>query len=148
MKKSYKILMIIALLAVIGGAIGYYMYQKPVKNFADSKADYTLAASALFNEFSTNSEEAVKKYVTADKTVLVDGIISDTKKNDDGTITIFLKMQSDDDFVSCTLTLDASQKINLADYPKGKSVKIKGQCSGMQELIGKEVIMIRCGISA
>jgi hypothetical protein len=147
MKKKIIILgAVLLVLGIIGGGIGYYMYQKPVKNFAESTEDYKLTAIDLFNEFAKNEVAANQKYVVKDKTILVEGYLKDIKKNDDGTITVYFDVSSNDGSLSCTFSLEESAKIALNSLTKGKKISIKGQCSGMQELIEKEVIMIRCGL--
>lgn len=141
-----KLLLILLIIGIIGGGVGYYFYQKPVKNFAESKADFILSANDIFQEFAGNQAEATKKYVTNDKTILINGVIKSVTKNDDKSITVYFVVNDPDGTVSCTFTPEESVKINPEILIEGKNLKVKGQCSGMQELIGKEVILIRCGI--
>ncbi|MGA2298119.1 MAG: hypothetical protein ABSG15_11280 [FCB group bacterium] len=143
-KKVIYISGTVLLIALIGGAIGLYMYFKPVKNFATSKADYVVTAQSLYGEFAQNETTANKKYVTEDKTVQISGKISDINKTQTGAMTITLDAGTPDGDISCTLIKEA---VTVADkYKKGSDITIKGQCTGIQELINKEVIMMRCAI--
>ena len=145
MKKKLIIIgAIIAVLAIIGGSIGLYMFYKPTKDFSKSKVDVTLTSTGLFNEFSKDQNSATAKYVSTDKTIELSGKITEIKKNDDGTTLIILDAGNPDGDVSCTLTNEESPK--AGKFKAGSIIKIKGQCTGYQELISKEVIMIRCGI--
>jgi len=143
-KKLLIIGAIIALLAIICGSIGLYMFYKPTKNFSKSKVDVTLTSTGLFNEFLKDQNLANSKYVSTDKTIEITGKITEIKKNDDGTILIIFDVGNTDGDVSCTLANEETPK--AAKYHAGSIIKIKGQCTGYQELISKEVIMIRCGI--
>ena len=143
-KRTIIILSSILLIILIGGAIGIYLYKKPVKDFADSKAEITLNAKAIFDEFVKDQNAAIAKYVSNDKTIQISGLISDVQIGNDGTVTIILDVANPDGDVSCTLTPEESQKAK--DLKPGTNINIKGQCTGFQELINKEVVMIRCGL--
>ena len=145
MKKKLIIIgAILAVLAIIGGSIGLYMFYKPAKDFSKSKVDVELTSAGLFNEFLKDQNSATNKYVSTDKTIEISGKISEIKKNDDGTIMIILDAGNPDGDLQCNLTNEESPK--ASKYATGSMIKIKGQCTGYQELISKEVIMIRCGI--
>jgi hypothetical protein len=143
-KKFLYIGLPIAIIIIIALAIAYYFYSKPVKDFANSKAEITLSSKDLLSEFQKNEAEANTKYVSGDKTIQISGKILEIKKGDDGVITIILDAGIPDGDVSCALTKEEATKIDK--YKQGMDIIIKGQCAGYQELINKEAIMIRCGI--
>lgn len=143
-KKIIIILTVVLALGVIGGAIGIYFYTKPIKDFAGSKADISLTADDLFREFEKNESQATSRFVSDDKTIEVNGKVRDISKNSDGTSIITLKTSDQNGTVSCALTPEESSK--AAKLKADMKVVVRGQCTGYQELIDKEVIMIRCGI--
>jgi cytochrome c-type biogenesis protein CcmE len=144
MKK--KILITIGIIAVIGfilGGIGLYLFFKPTKDFAKSKADFTLTSQQLFADFSKDQNAASAKYVSNDKTLEITGIVQSVSDNSDSTKTVILSVGSPDGDISCTLTKELSATAKVSEK---QSITLKGQCTGLQELIAKEVIMIRCAI--
>jgi len=145
MKKSIKVsIFAVIILAVIGGSIGYYLFQEPVKNFADSSADIVLPAKTLFEEFVQDQNKAIAKYVSEDKTIQIKGKILEISKNSEGIATLLIDVGNPEGDISCTLVKEESAKADK--YKAGDVITIQGQCTGYQELINQEVIMIRCGI--
>jgi len=130
-------------LIVIGIALS--MYFKPHKDFGASKPDLVVRADQLLMDFTKNETEANRKYVEGDETVMVEGIVDDVQTNPDTTVTIILKDNLMPGSISCTLVPLESTK--MLQIKKGISVRIKGQCTGLQELIDPQVIMIRCVIA-
>jgi len=143
-KRTLIILASVALVIIIAAIVGLSMYFKPVKNFSASKADITMSSKSFFEEFLKDQSTANSKYVVNDKTIQITGKIADIKKNDDGTVSVLLDVENPEGDVSCALTKEESLKADK--YKPGMTIIIKGQCTGFQELINKEVIMIRCGI--
>ncbi|MBM2817336.1 MAG: hypothetical protein HW421_4098 [Ignavibacteria bacterium] len=144
-KKVIRIVILLVFAGLFAGGYGYYMYQKPVKNFSESKAEITITAKAIFDEFAANQNAAEAKYVAKDKTIQVSGKIARIEKKDDGTYTVYLEVGTPDSEVSCSFAPEASQK--AAGLKAGMNVAIKGQCTGWQDLISREVVMIRCGMA-
>jgi len=139
-----KYILIIGILAIVAGVgFGLMKYFKPTKDFAKSEADFSVTAQQLFTEFSKDEKNSSAKYVHNDKTVEISGVIQSISANSDSTKTIILSVGNPDGDVCCTLTQEASVEGKLS---AGKSIKLKGQCTGLQELIAKEVILIRCAI--
>jgi len=145
MKKKLLIITgVIVALAVIGAGIGLYLFFKPTKDFAKSKADFTVTAQQLFTEFSKNETASSAKYVSNDKTIELTGIVQSVTDNSDSTKTIILAVGTPDGDISCTLTKEQSATAKITE---NKTITLKGQCTGLQELIAKEVILIRCAIA-
>jgi len=143
MKKIHYVLLGVVLAFVICIAVGLFMYFKPHKNISESKPDIILKASELFKAFETNETDATKKFVTGDPTIQVLGIVDEINKNQDTTATIILRNVAE--YNGCiTCTIDKSQFTKLDKFQKGTPIIIKGQCSGAQELVEKEIVMIRC----
>jgi hypothetical protein len=87
---------------------------------------------------------ANRKYVNDDRTVLVSGVLSAVSVNSDSTSSLELQESGMEGVVSCSLMPSENGKV--PSLPKGRKVSVKGQCTGMQELVDKEIIMIRCVI--
>ena len=127
---------LIALL--IGGGVGYYMWNKPHE--AIGKADIVTTATELAAEFGKDENAAMKKYVGQDGKMIVvqvSGKISDVK-NDTSGITIGLETGDPINGVSCVL--DKFTKQTKTDYKVGDDVKLKGLCTGKLS----DVVIDRC----
>lgn len=145
-KKNLKyIILALVLVTIAGVSIGYYLYQKPVKNFAESNADITIEANDLFDAFTKNEQKAITDFVSGDKTIKVKGKILEIITNSDGTSIISLEVTDPEGAISCNVQKEFSNKVSKLN--SGDMVTIQGQCTGYQELISKEVIMMRCGIN-
>lgn len=123
---------------VIGGAVGYYLWNKPHASIG--KADITTTATEISADFDKDENEAMKKYVGQDgKTIVVQvsGKISDVK-NDTSGITIALDTGDPINGVSCVLDRFTQQP--RTDYKVGEEVKLKGLCTGKLS----DVIIDRC----
>lgn len=143
-KKIIIILLTLVVLGAIGGAYAYYMFQKPVKDFASSKSEIVLEAKTIYTDFVNDENAANAKYVAGDKTIEVTGKISEINKLEDGTASIILDVEDPEGGLSCSLSAESISELDK--FANGSVITIKGQCTGFQELISKEVIMIRCGI--
>lgn len=68
----------ISVFIIVAGAIaalyGIYLYQKPIESLTEKKADISIPATELINEFSQNSEEANNKFLN--QIVEINGSIS------------------------------------------------------------------------
>jgi hypothetical protein len=145
MKKRYYILLSILAILLVGGSIGLYMYFKPQKDFGKSTPDFVLSDKDLLNEFEASEANATQKFVTGDKTILVSGTISEVSRNADGTFHVVLTEADMSGSIQCSLMAGETEK--AGKLKKGEPLQIKGQCAGLQELIDKQVTMIRCVIA-
>lgn len=114
-----KIMFTLAILAVIGVGLYFYMY-KGHRNIAAESADFRLTVSDLQQQFSANPTAANKKY--ADKTLEVSGKVTavDTESH---SLTI-------DERLSAVLTDSVMNGIALQ-----QKVKIKGRFVGYDDLL-------------
>lgn len=117
-----KLLYFVIAAAVIGGAVGYFMWNKPHENIAASKADVQISAADLFGQFSSDEATANAQYL--DKTVEVSGIVKSSGNNK-----ITLNAGADAMFgVVCELD-NLTQHAKTA-FAAGEQVTLKGKCSG------------------
>lgn len=120
MKK--KLLFFIGILLLVMAGRGYYLYNKPRTGVEDKQADVTIAAADLYNQYNSDETAANQKYLN--KIISVSGIAGEVNKTD-STYTILLKGDADMGGISCNL-FDAQ----TAAVAKGKTVTIKGKCTG------------------
>lgn len=129
-----KLLIIGLISAVIGGAVGIYLWNKPVKDIQNAKADYSLTAQELFNAYQSNEAMADSIYRRA--VIEVTGSVIEVKeeqKEIDGeqrTITNVVLDGGDMMFgVICQMADPDIER--LRSLAAGDEVTIKGECSGM-----------------
>ncbi len=114
---------LIALL--IGGGVGYYMWNKP--HDAIGTPTITTTAAELSAEFEKDETAATAKYVGEKIIVQISGKIADVK-NDTSGITIGLDTGDPLNGVSCVL--DKFTKQIRSDFKVGEDIKLKGICLG------------------
>jgi hypothetical protein len=120
MQRKWILLTGILLLALLAVG-GYYMYQKPRSGVTNVKADYSVTASELYNEFVANESAANIKYLN--KVIEVSGKVMEVKK-EESAMSVQLN-GSDAGGVNCSL-----QKVPAKAPPVGSIVKVKGKCTG------------------
>ena len=143
MKKRILVYAVLAAI-ILGGSAGLYMYYKPHKEYGQSTPDVTATAREMLSAFENDELKATDKFVADDKTVLVTGSLQEISSNEDGTMTLTLADTGMEGSIICRLAQSESAK--WQSLQKGSTVRVKGQCTGLQELLDKEVVMIRCVI--
>lgn len=119
-----KKLLIIILILLIGGFIGYkYIYQSH-RDIQGEKAEFTVDATDLAGEFSENQDSATKKYLN--KTIVVKGTLTEIEDN---------SMMLND---AAYCTFDSNHNISKSNL--NSKYTIKGRCIGYDELL--EVIKL------
>lgn len=129
-------LIVIGILVLGGGAVGYYLYTKQTPDVAGIKPEYTLSAKELTKAFNSNEKQANQKY--AGEVIEVSGQISEITDNDT-TLTFILTGDNDTPSgVRCSLS--SNDLIRAKKYNVGEQVVLKGKCTG--KLF--EVVLINC----
>ena len=118
-----KILVPLAILALIGAGIGYYMYNKPVESLKHKKADVSTSADQLLTEYEADEKTANEKYLG--KVVEVNGRITGIT-NEEGKNKVILETSSPMASVICEM----EESMNMSDLKAGDNVKVKGMCTG------------------
>ena len=130
MKK--KILLSVAALLIAGISYGIYLYNKPHKDIAESKAELTITAPELIEKFTANLEKASTSLTN--KIVEIQGSITTIEKTETSIIIIL------DQGVKCELKNESQQ------LEKGQVITIKGVYSGYDEMFN-EISLIRCHLT-
>ena len=116
-----KLLIIVLILVLAGGAIGAYMWFKPHPKVENAKG-IIVTAPALAKEYSTDEKTADGKYLN--KAIEVSGTVGEVDKNQDGGIMAILQTEDPTTGIQCTM-----REKNIS-VDKGQAITIKGFCSG------------------
>lgn len=108
-----KLLLVILAMAIIGGGIAYYLWNKPHEKVEDING-LTVSASQLCKDFSTDEVKANAKYIG--KVLEVNGIISEVQNGK----VVVLEGQDETSSVQCNMR-DSGIVIK-----NGQMVTIKG----------------------
>jgi hypothetical protein len=128
MKKSYKIAIFVAAVAIIAGmGVYYYVFHKEHPNTFELNAVYKISADDLFKEFEANEATANAKYLG--KIIQVEGKIVGIKEFSGSYQVSFV-----DEVFGVTCMIDSNyavqQKKEILNIKPGNQIKIKGQCNG------------------
>lgn len=128
MKKRFKIIAVIAVLALSGLLYGYYGFlYKPLRNVGSESAVANISAHKLVSEYAANTASADAKYLNA--TVGIAGKVTEIR---DSLMILDGKVVCGFDSKPATVAID-------------KQITIKGRCIGYDELFG-EVKLDQCTI--
>lgn len=118
-----KILFALLILAILGGALIYYKYNKPVASLERKKPDVEVSASHLISAYEADEKTADESYLG--KIVQVSGKVSEIT-NEEGIIKIHIESDSPMSLVNCELEEgQETGSLNVGDH-----VKVKGKCTG------------------
>ena len=124
--KKYSPLIFIVLLIIV-----YAVWNKPHKNYSNTKPNITIDSSNFINEFKTNSTLATEKYLN--QIILVNGNVTDRLSK-----SVVLN-----NGIVCTL--DSSSLKALEPIQINNDVSIKGRFVGFDDLF-EEIRLDHCFI--
>ncbi len=130
-----KFLIALIVLALIGAAFGYYLYNKPVESLEHKKADVMISADQLEKEYESDEKAANGKYLG--KVVEVNGKIAEVT-NEEGKNKVSLETSNPISAVICEL--EGNGKTD--NLKAGDQVKMKGKCTGYLS----DVILVQSSI--
>ena len=119
---------------MVGGGTGFYLFNKKVGGLEKVKADYTIEATMLYNEFETQEQEAYIKYL--DKILLVEGTVEKVKIDKDHSSII---LKADNAFAG---GINCSFNREIEGVSVGDVISIKGRCQGYL----MDVVLNNCNI--
>ena len=144
-RRMKKLLAAGLILLFIGAGVAWYLFTQKFEDTAAAKADYTVQAKELINEFRKSDSAANKKYT--EKIITVSGMVSAIEAAD---TTLNVKMA---DTSNGSYIIFAFQQQDFAAVKKikqGDQVSIKGSCSGgaYSEILETEFITFkRCSLN-
>lgn len=120
-----RLLLILLAILLIGGGVGYYLWNKPHDKIENHNVEQ-VDAMALINAFETDEKAATEKYLN--KALEVKGIPYEITENIDGNTVLFF---SEDGFtgVQCTLR-EKNNTVNTTD-----PVVVQGFCNGNTSVV-------------
>jgi hypothetical protein len=129
MSKSLIRILALGLLAaaVIGGAAGVWLYNKPHTNVADLKADAVLSASELYAAYSADEAASNARYLN--KTIEVRGKIAEILPGENGVVNVVLRDEGAMSGILCEFLPE--EQASLAGLSPGAEVTVRGLCSGI-----------------
>ncbi|HNI46206.1 MAG TPA: hypothetical protein PK230_15990 [Chitinophagales bacterium] len=133
-----KVLMFVALCAILGGVYGYYLWNKPTADASSQSTDFEVESTALYQEYGNNAAEADAKYL--DKAIVVVGTIATAPSTTESGLVSITLDGGEMGGVNCELSPEAS-KASVNNFQMGQKAKIKGICSGFNDI---DVVLNRC----
>lgn len=142
MNKWLKIFIGLVLIGIIAAGLGYkFIYNKPHKDYAKAKAEFSLTSEELFAEYQNNRQAAEQKF--NGKVIKISGMLNNVETPESMTIAVFVMQEGmfGDEGIRCTILPNFAEKIiSLA----GKEVILKGYCTGYNDT---DVILEKCSIT-
>ena len=130
-----KILLFLLAAGLIGGAYGYYLWNKPHVDMGAAKAAATLSAAQLLSEYTADETAANGKYLG--QTIAISGQVKEA--TDEGGIVKVMLEAGDENFgVYCTF--DSAFQHPRTSFPVGEQITLKGKCDG----VNLDVQLSRC----
>jgi len=125
-KKMKKIVIIVLVLAVVGGIVGYTIYNKPHADIAASKPTEVLTAEALYSAYESDELKANKRFLG--KIIDVSGTVIQVNQNEGRVVSLVLEAGGLIGGVACLL--DEVDSDHRQDFKVGESVKMRCVCTG------------------
>ncbi len=127
-----KIIIPLLILGAIAAGVGYYMYNKPVENLNNKRADVTVSADQLVTDYETNEQAANDKYLG--KVVEVSGKVAQVTM-EEGKNKVHFETSNP---ISMVIT-ELDEGNSATGLEVGAQAKVKGMCSGYLS----DVILVR-----
>lgn len=138
-RKKNIVIFILAII-IIGGAIGYYMFNKGPVNVKNAQA-IKVDAVELYKSFLKDSVQAKQTYTN--KILEVTGMVTRVSKNQQNQVIVMLQTNEEGAYINCTMEEEA------VSPGENKQAVLKGICTGMGMsdpdlgILG-DVYLIRC----
>lgn len=134
-----KIVYLVLILVLAGVTTGIYLWNKPHRNIAAAKEDFTLAAADFYKEYSTDENSGNLKYLN--KVIVVSGTIAELQLENPDEPTIALETGAEGSTINCGFKKEFYN--DLKSLKTGDIVKIKGKCDGIS-MFG--IVITQCNL--
>jgi len=119
--KKKALLVIVLLMAITGGSIGYYLWNKGARDVKNATG-IIVTSTELYKTFTTDSSAASKKYTG--KIVSVTGQVLSVTPNQQHQTVVLLKTMDEGAYINCTF------EGPLMTAKAGETITVKGICDG------------------
>ncbi len=137
MERKRILLLLVLLLAVVGGTVGLYFYNQKMPSMAGQKAEMTISAADLYAAFEADESAANARYLG--KILAVEGPVREVNTLPDGTVKVVLDTGKDFG-VLCEFDPNTSHK--RTHFEPGERLTLKGECAGLNF----DVLLSRCAM--
>ncbi len=130
-----KLLLAILILGILGAAVGFYFYNKPLEAMAGQRADFKMSAEELYNAFDNDEEAANARYLG--KVIEVTGKVLEVKPDEEGKTGILLDAGG---MFGVNCKLDDLAEHPRESFAEGEEITLKCNCTGKL----MDVVLVRC----
>ena len=126
-KKMWIVIGITAFIILGSLTFGFYEYSNANTDPADQKAEITISAQRLFNDFTRDEEVANRKYFS--KLTCTQGILKSIDKDKTNMASLALSCGDSTREIFCQL--DPRHAEDIEKLSPGDTVEVQGICAGM-----------------
>lgn len=130
-----KYLLVVLLLALIGGVVAYQMYNKPHTETAGTTADVVISPADLLAAYDMDEAKADSIYL--DKIIEVEGIVLQINQVEKGG-----SISLDTGNAMSSIICEFENPADIANVKIGDKVKVKGFCTGKL----MDIVLSRCSL--
>jgi hypothetical protein len=134
-----RFLLLALVLAVAGGGIGFYLWNKPPEGVAKKKPEFSMTPAELLAEYEASEESANARYLG--KVLQLNGVIQEIVPGEGLQMQVILETGDLMARVSCVMD-EGYEAFLERKLKKGDQVTIKGFCNGMT----MDIVLDRCVI--
>ncbi|MFY0675147.1 MAG: hypothetical protein JXQ87_17260 [Bacteroidia bacterium] len=135
-----KILLVVGLFTLVGGAVGLYQYNKPHRDVTTEKPAFNVEAQSLLSDFQNKFDEAWAKY--GDQTIEISGTILSIENASEHK---YIALEVGDLMGGVICYIDPS--VAQLECKTGEAVTVKGKVNGYDPDILQEVELKQCTIT-
>jgi len=134
-----NILIFLVLVVILGGWIGYKIYNKPHQDLTRMKPDYALTSAALLQEFEANEETAQNKFLN--KIIRIEGNLSEIQQIDQKLILI---IDTGNPLSNIQCEMDPRYTKSEKVFTAGQKVTVQGICAGkLMDIVLSQVVEVQ-----
>ncbi len=130
-----NLLLIGLVIALLGGAVGYYTYQKPAEKTVSDDAELVVGAQELLAAFQEDETKAMATYAQSDQVIQVTGTVRSVDTSDPAKVNVVLETGDALAGIVCEF-----EPAHAPAWKAGNSVKVNGVCAGVL----MDVLLTRC----
>ncbi|MBK8497360.1 MAG: hypothetical protein IPL52_00750 [Flavobacteriales bacterium] len=135
-----KIILGVALAAVVGGLYGLSEFNREPETAAQKKAVEIVSATELHDAFLSDETAANARYVgTSEQAIRFTGIVRSVEEPYGGKVSVVLETAD----ALAGIVCEFEESAVPAAWKVGDRVSLKGICTGVNDLI-PDVILVRC----